>query len=170
MNFAKFLRTPILQKTFGGCFWRFQSTEVRRLCLRLTVIGKSIGIIISHVVDAVFTYGNKVTVQNIFHLKFQLNVENVNQFPKENVTKLLEKLKIKMQHQINIIWFMFNNFKFIFWLITEFSESAFLISISVSWEVSFYFYYVTKIFFFICFMFASMIVLQKWWKMLFISS
>ena len=67
------------------------------------LLAKSVGIIISHVVDAVFTYGNKVTVQNIFHLKFQLNVENVNQFPKENVTKLLEKLKIIMQHQIKII-------------------------------------------------------------------
>ena len=33
---------------------RFQSSEVRHFCLRLRVIGRSVGIIISHPVDPVF--------------------------------------------------------------------------------------------------------------------
>ena len=47
----------------------FQSTEVRQFCPRLRLIGRSVEIIISHVVDIVdtfFSYSNEIKAKSIF--------------------------------------------------------------------------------------------------------
>ena len=45
---------------------RFQSTEVKQFCLRLRVIGRSVGIIISHAVDAVLIKATKFKCKTYF--------------------------------------------------------------------------------------------------------
>ena len=61
---------------------RFQSTEVRQFCPRLRVI-RSVGIIISHVVDAAFAYGNKIRAQNLFFRCSAQILEDIKQFSKQ---------------------------------------------------------------------------------------
>ena len=61
---------------------RFQSTEVRQFCPRLRII-RSVGIIISHVVDAAFAYGNKIRAQNLFFRCSTQILEDIKQFSKQ---------------------------------------------------------------------------------------
>ena len=58
---------------------RFQNTKVRQFCLRLIVIEKSVGIIISHAVNAVFYIGNKIKALNVFvrYSNRMLNAQNM---------------------------------------------------------------------------------------------
>ena len=51
MNFERFLRPPFLKQHLMAVS---ESTEVRKSCLRLRIIRRSAGIMISHVAGAVF--------------------------------------------------------------------------------------------------------------------
>ena len=44
----------------------FNSVQFGQFCFRLRVIGRSVGVFSSDVVDTVVIYGNKIKAQNIF--------------------------------------------------------------------------------------------------------
>ena len=87
----------------------FQSTEVKQFCPRLRLIGRSVEIIISHVVDIVdtfFSYSNEIKAKSIFVWYSNLILKVLNNFFKKMLKIWLKISEWKMHQQMNIIWLM----------------------------------------------------------------